>query len=216
MPRGFVRATIAIGLLVGTTGLYLLIIGLLPAFKERNEASKPESNPTDSKSPLTMRQIFDSDFPGEGKIFTRIKIDNFFGTGQSETALVNFYYQAISNSFFLAFFIRNRPNAVLVCKAIADQIDNIVSAIRHDTKIILKDAGSTGSIDTDTMQFTKQIYIYTEEDLSLSDLADLERLFKANGMTVSFRGWSYRVIHWNEHDRHIRGVNAPEGNSDVH
>ncbi len=180
-----------------------------------DQAPTSESNPTELKPPLTMRQIFDSDFPGVGKIFTRIKIDNLFRTGQSEVVPVNFYYQAEGNSFFLSFFILSSPNALLVCKAIADRIDNIVSTIRQDTKIILKDAGSTGAIYTDTMQFTKQIYIYTEEDLSLSDLAELERLFKTNGMTVSFRGFAYRVIHWNEHDRYIRGVNAPENNSDV-
>ena len=37
MPRGFVRATVAVGVLASITGLYLLMLGLWPAFKERDK-----------------------------------------------------------------------------------------------------------------------------------------------------------------------------------
>jgi hypothetical protein len=37
MPRGFVRATIAVGILFGIIGLYLLMTGLSPAFKDQTK-----------------------------------------------------------------------------------------------------------------------------------------------------------------------------------
>ena len=57
-----------------------------------------------------------------------------------------------------------------------------------------KDPGDSATLDSKNIHFTRMIYIYHEDYLTLEQLGSLEGLYRAKNLSVQFRGRDYPVI----------------------
>lgn len=178
----------------------LSLVGCLRwvAHKERI-LTQPASEPvqTDDRRPLTMKQIFDSDFPGVGKTMMNqnIRFDGkVFVFSGSE------FWDIPTASYFLAFYVGKSQSYLEVSHVIAACID----AIRNNmgqVDIEVTSAGDTVILNNLNMSFSKQVYLYFDGELSTADKSAIEKEFSALGYTAHIRTRTYMMLHWNEHDR---------------
>ena len=163
-------------------------------------AGSPSPNKNDSRKPLSMRQLFDSDFVGLAKIAMQSNIkdpkgDYVFAYSQ--------YLDIPTNSFFLAFFLsRTEVNFINI---VSCRISNIIGQL-GDTYFTLTTPGDTRTITTDSATFSKQIFLYLDDNPSIKEMAEIEEIFSSRGYSVSFRTADYKVMHWQEWNRDPKGA----------
>jgi hypothetical protein len=113
------------------------------------------------------------------------------------------YFDIPTNSFFLAFFLGKIELPFL--NIVACRINNIINQLGDDYFKITT-PGDTRIITTDEATFSKQIFLYLDENLSINGMAEIEGMFEARGYNVSFRTIDYKIMHWHEWDRIPNGA----------
>jgi hypothetical protein len=161
----------------------------------------PSSNKSDeSRKPLSTRQLFDSDFDGLAKISMQSEVK---GQNDSYVFAYTQYLEIPTNSFFLAFFLSKTD--VNFLNIVACRVGNIINQL-GDTYFKLTTPGDTRTITTDAAAFSKQIFLYFDDDPSIKELAEIEEIFAARGYSVSFRTADYKIMHWHEWNRVPQGA----------
>ncbi len=162
----------------------------------------------EERKPLSMRQIFDSDFPGMGKTFMDLHMKQ---AGREAKLSVTEFWNIPANSFFLAFYPHDKENTF---DTIAGAAGAVTLLIKELGKIYFEvtTPGDTRIVTNDTMIFSGQMYCYLEQDMSLLQLSKLEAIYLSHGYRITFRGSAYHILHWEEHERWPVGT-GPEGNS---
>jgi hypothetical protein len=161
----------------------------------------PSGNKNDeSRQPLSMRQLFDSDFVGLAKIAMQSDVN--LPNGSFIFAYTQ-YFDLPTNSFFLAFFV-GRTDVVFL-NVVSCRVENIIKQL-GDSYFKLTRPGDTRIITTDEATFSKQIFLYLDDNLSIKEMARIEGMFAARGYTVSFRTTDYKITHWREWDRIAKGA----------
>ena len=201
--------------MIGLCGMIVCAVGFLgfatSYFWPRKDNDSADSNTKLEalvRPPLTMREIFDSDFNGVGRVFTAVKFSSSI-PGEEIIIPVNLYFDLSANSMFLAVFMGEGTHAYELCDVIAGHVDSVLQAVTNSFEIYTQEPGGTGKISTDSMTFSRLIYIYTQEDMSVEQVYKLKQHFDSEGLRVMFRESGYLALHKNEHDRHIRGINNP-------
>jgi hypothetical protein len=221
IPRGFVRATIAIGVLAGISGLYLLIIGLLPAFKDRSKWPQigmilfalgffgcfvwywndrpPTPRPPASLPPMpSVLSLFMTDFLNTGSGGGIVLLGNGFADLTfADNTVLRILYHAIQDfgnrSKFMVFYIPASPHTY-------EAIDFVAGAYRQylDT-IPLSESGTEGgqsSTKSSELIFTGRIFVYYEDSLTLAQLGKLSETYTKNGSSPEFRSTAYALTVW--------------------
>lgn len=186
-----------------------LTVGLVVNFhwvaqKEKLSQGPASSELTTQERPLSMRDIFDSDFSGMGKYFTEINITiagaEWFGVP------VNLYWDDSGNSIFLAFCLPNDERDLFLAVSLIQDAANILDHVRKDIGVITSIPGRSKKTSLSTMTFTRQIYLYRESDFTVSELYQLEQIAQELHFNVAIFGHAYLALHWQEHDRRILGT----------
>jgi hypothetical protein len=165
--------------------------------------------------PLTLRTLFDTDFPefmSEGSEFLLTSAKN----GNQTTIPARLFFDFNSNSTFLALFIPSGPFSYAFASAIAGQYPKLLAVLRQRFPWVkTKIPGDTSETSSENMTFSR-IYIYHEEDFSLAQLATLEAAYQQSGIMVQFRGRDYQVLHWNERRQLLKTYRPPTPNGSNH
>jgi hypothetical protein len=140
--------------------------------------------------PLTLQNLFDTDFPGQiafkGADHLDITVD--WGTpGEHELSAVVQYLvlrdSSVAHKKSLAYFINSNSETDILCAAILQAY---------------QDSLRQGDARLQELEFSGRIYIYTESALSSNQVAKLQSAFSDNHIEVQFRGPEYLMAHSNE------------------
>lgn len=203
--------------MIGLYGMVACAVGFLGfaatyLWMGHNEAktggtSEVKTEPQDKpRRPLTMRQVFDSDFPGVGK--TMMDQTVTIG-GETSHFTATEYWDIPTASYFLAFYFGKDLDPMKLSFAVADSM----SAIRNNIgqiEIKVATAANSFSLNNLTMSFSKQIYLYFDRELMISEQAAIQSNYTSHGYDVHIRTDTYRFLHWKEFERDPVGA-GPTG-----
>jgi hypothetical protein len=145
--------------------------------------------------PPTLRELFETDFPKTLKFSSDTEIHTRY-----DDTIVKIvereYLDFESKSKFMGFYIPRSIHSYEVCEYLAGEYRNIMK--RMDLVKVKGGGMPTDSAQTssDDLTFSGRIYIYHEDDLSLQQLAALERLYNSKGLSVIFRSHAYMTLRW--------------------
>lgn len=91
-----------------------------------------------------------------------------------------------SNVDFVAFYIPFTTLAPSIFAYVAEHIDDIVDDLRN-IRITMQEHGDPNQFGGKDMKFSGVLYFYTENPLSIEEMADLRRTFREKGITAHFR-----------------------------
>jgi hypothetical protein len=177
-----------------------------PKSAEKNQqaaAAKPVETPTQPDNflpnPLTMRNLFDTDFttgstgseltvmtskPGEQKVIQKIPYKIFT--------------DFTSKTKFIGIYIPYSPQSFTECEYVISHYEIMLHTIEKILSISSRLPGDTSDISSKDLVFSKLIYVYLESDFTLKQLAHLESIGNRLGITIQFRGHAWQTLHWNE------------------
>jgi hypothetical protein len=115
--------------------------------------------------------------------------------GQQLLLFYNVYSDVSAYTKFLAFYVPHSIFSVTAIEYIAANIPKYISDI-ESMYGVMKGQGETSSTDTRELTFSGRVYIYHEDDLTISQLARLTEWFKAHGAIVQFRSSDYIMAAW--------------------
>jgi len=176
---------------LGFLGAYFWPFLQTEALSPIKESSSVERNP------LTLRQIFDSDFEGLARIFT---MQSAFSGSSVEKFPVTEYLDVYTNSYFLSVYISRIQDATVVSDIIVRGLEAIVANLAQ-IEFEVTISGDTKRCSNSTMRFSGQIYLYLENDLPLMAKANIEKLYEDFGYHVHILSSAYHALHWKEYDR---------------
>ena len=186
----------------------VIVIGLLMYYlsphlrlsllsRMQSPAELPSANPTQSfyPTPLTLRQMFDTDFN-----VSSVTEDVTFTLTNKRTLhfSARLFFDFDANSQFIAFYIPFGSDAYTTCSLLPSKLPDIITSVERRLKIAEKIPGETAATWSHQMKFSGRVFVYYEDDLSLKQLSELEDRFEHSGESVEFRGQDYLVLHWNE------------------
>jgi hypothetical protein len=210
-PRGPIALLLIGSFLTAIGGVWWTFVPALGARTlnlQFDSSPSVESKYKQGRRPLTMREIFDSDFPSLAKIFVIQKT----GKPNEYSFPAIEYIDITTSSYFLAFFIDNKQPTVLLSKVIA----NIALSIHNNiSQILLKitTPASTRTLDTKRLRFSRQIYLYFDRPLSIEEKYEIFEAYNSLDYDVIIYDHSYHIMHWKEFDRLPRS--ADENNPGV-
>jgi hypothetical protein len=152
----------------------------------------PKTYPT----PLTLRNIFDTDFSNQMTYGGEAESTDVDGTHVTISWLV--VADFIARTKYLAYYIPRSPKTVNICAALTSGYQQTLDDADKRVEIRLSIPGDSADTALRDLRFSGRIYIYLEQDLPLQQLAALEAAFNNNNAAVQFRGSTYRTLHWNE------------------
>jgi len=203
-PRGPVAMTLLGGVFLA---LGLGWWGFAPGFGARTLATHAQTSEikeispashAPEKRPLTMRQLFDSDFPGFGKVFSSSQYNG--RDGKSVDFAFTEYFSIPTSSFFLSFYFGDSDLTLALTRTAADRVPQIIRQLSQ-IEFEVSSPGEKRLVNNKTMKFSNQIYIYFDQNFSLRELSDVEAYFTSRGYSAIIRTNDYHVLHWSEFDR---------------
>ena len=187
---------------IGVAALYISIVwGVIPLIRKlraTDDAPPAAVLEPPPKRPLTMRQIFDSDFPGTGKIF----MSSVFASadGSKKDFAFTEHLNVQTNSYFLSLYFDRMDNILEVSKLVASKIPDIIRQLGQMSFEIVT-PGDTRTVSNDTAMFSNSIYIYFCQDMNLDMQYFVTKCFSSYGYSVTIRSTAYQTLHWNEFER---------------
>jgi hypothetical protein len=158
----------------------------------------PESQPPASSAsavtkngPRTVKEHFDSDFT-TGDVSNSMKL--WMNDGKTYLLPYRVVTDFIARSKFLAFYVPDAPNAMYLCKALAENLQAPLDAVNQSLSMILTDGVAQTSLAD--LTFSGRVFIYHENLFSLQELATIESYFQSKGAAVEFRGIRYVASRW--------------------
>ena len=152
-----------------------------------------------AKKPLSLRVLYDTDFDYKG-YWTTLTIPSKDGADIEVPWRVVQDHNA--RSMFLAFYIpafHDADKTIGLCKVIAlHQKEILENEKPHMAELISPIAGDSSPVLIKDLVFTGTIYIYTADQLSTVQEADIIRLFETKKLSAVIRSEYYRVVHAQE------------------
>jgi hypothetical protein len=115
--------------------------------------------------------------------------------GQKLLLFYNVYSDVSAYTKFIAFYISHSAFSLTAIEFIAANMPRYFSDI-ESMYGVMKGQGEMSSTNTRELTFSGRVYIYHEDDLTISHLARLTELFKGHGANVQFRGSDYIMAAW--------------------
>jgi len=145
--------------------------------------------------PLTLKNLFDTDFPS-GSVSNTITMKSV-----RDGTIFSIPYRVVTDftarTKFIAFYVPSSPSAFDICCALPPQIQTVFDAIEKSIEITATDSGNAPTTLKD-LAFTGRSFIYCEDNFSFLQLATIESAFSERNTAVQFRGQTYWVLHCND------------------
>jgi hypothetical protein len=103
---------------------------------------------------------------------------------------------------FLAFLLDSKlstVDAVDICVFLADHYQQFIETANSQVDIAGKWPTDTSTTHLRELVFSKRIFIYYGNELSLEQMGSIEVLYKQKGLSIQFRGTDYQWLHRNDH-----------------
>jgi|HubBroStandDraft_2_1064218.scaffolds.fasta_scaffold05205_7 hypothetical protein len=145
--------------------------------------------PSASARPLTLEEMFQSDFSGGNKwSYSAAYKSATDGATVPIEEQMHLDYQGYSR--FLSFYLPVSPLAYEAALWIGDHSSEIIGQFDKN-EVISRDATEQHGTSDKELKFSGRVFIYTLSDLTLDQQADLERQYRANGLALEIRGLTY-------------------------
>ena len=155
------------------------------------------ASPVYYKTPLTLKQIFATDFPNNMTVGSESML-----TYQPDNTVVHVSYliilDFIARSRFIAYYLPRTPHAFEFCERLGRGSQETLDFSDQRQGITARAPGESSKTEMNDLQFSKRVYVYTEEDLTLREEANCEQIFLENGVSVEFRGQAWHTLHWQD------------------
>lgn len=157
------------------------------------KSDKHEKKPKEQKVTKhpDLRELFITDFPTLLKVTRDSEVHTHDGT--TVKIIQQEYMDFAGKTKFLGFYIFSSSHSYGACEFLVGECEKVMRDIESLTGEMATDSASTSLRD---LTFSGRVYIYYEDDLSLQQLADLERLYKSKGLSVIFRSHEYMMRRW--------------------
>jgi hypothetical protein len=156
-------------------------------------ASEPSASPP--TPPLTLKELFDTDFP-TGGVTNTVTLKSR-KDGPAITVPFFVVTDFIARTKFIAFYVPSFPDIFAVCCSLPHMIRVVFETTDKSIEIKTTDSVNTPTALKD-LAFTGRIYIYYEDDLSFQQLATIQAAFSEQNVDVQFRGPAYLALHRHE------------------
>jgi hypothetical protein len=157
--------------------------------------------------PLSLRNLFDTDNFNSLNIANDATIMNPLN-GHHNIVTLKLFEDFNEKVEFLAVFIPRSPDAFDLCLAIADKYKAILGQLHQRIQAWTTIPGETAGTGTRDLTFSGRVYIYLDDELSLQQLATLEKFYNQNGLSPEFRSNAFLTLHWHER-REIPQMSQP-------
>jgi hypothetical protein len=162
----------------------------------------PTSQPFASPVPIadtepTLETLLDSSFPRHHKLWATPIVNFLDGRASGSVKLKSaLYFDFLSNSTFLGFYIPASCMNVEVSHAIAEQCRVIAGEMADSGLKITATTPHEPPQHLTQLKFTGIVYLYHEDRLTHRQIADVEDVFKSNDLHVVLRGPDFLTAAW--------------------
>ena len=194
-------------LAIAYAGVVVYSYKTLPSKSPTNLAAQgPMSSPSNAAStlsiryfplPLTLRNLFDTDDFKSLGITNDATILNPLN-GHHNTVTVRLFEDLNEKVEFFSVFIPHSPDAFDLCVAVAGHYKSILNQLHQHILVGTVIPGETAETWSRDLTFSGRVYIYLDDDLSLQQLATLEKFYNQNGLSPEFRSRAFLTLHWME------------------
>jgi len=189
----FLAATVALAFPLVAT---VLARGIRRAGKwvqSRNLQQQQSPGAQNVSKPITLRALFDSDFPNTHRVGSVLQVKESANEPQYEIPFrVCVDFEARSQ--FLMFYIGRIVRTRMVCFSIANSYKDTIRIANRMVGIHSMLPSDTAETQLKDVVFSGRIFIYHEYPMTLREMAELEDLFKQQGAAVQFRGPTYLAL----------------------
>jgi hypothetical protein len=159
--------------------------------KESSDATVAPNASPESSGLLTVHELYMKDFPNLLKFGMEKELRS--GDGNN-TIKIHFqvHMDFDAKSKFISFYIPASPLTFDVFRS----MPNLFQGLLDESDKVSASAqipGNSAMDDSRELVFTKKVFAYYEESLTLEQLGQLEGLYKSNGFSIQFRGMNYAV-----------------------
>jgi hypothetical protein len=111
---------------------------------------------------------------------------------------------------FFSVFIPHSPDAFDLCVAVAGHYKSILNQLHQKILVGTVIPGETAETWSRDLTFSGRVYIYLDDDLSLQQLATLEKFYNQNGLSPEFRSRAFLTLHWMEKREILKTYKPPK------
>jgi hypothetical protein len=157
--------------------------------------------------PLTMRDLFDTDFTAEANGFGPALRAQAFGaqitlhnsqTAENYDVPVKIIYATERNTRFVAYFVPKAYDALNIAKALSADPEGPLKIFDQHAAVSAPGPAGTASSGIKGAPFSRLVVFYFEQDPALLQLEQIKSLFKDKSITVEFHGQEYLFAHRQE------------------
>jgi len=192
-------------IIVMTFGALLFCVGAAWYFWPRPEVRKiaetaaapvpgPAAAPAiDPDKPENLEQLFRSDF--ERTLRTHQEL-TFSGPDSTDRAQIQIYYDLDAGTYFLGLYVPRTPRTFLIIQYFLEVYQKHSDELRNNILVTTRDPADINSVRLNDFPFSKRVYVYHENELSLQEIAALDTIYREKGLALQLRGSQYQTTRW--------------------
>jgi hypothetical protein len=175
-------------------GVMAVIVGTIGYFRSGSaiETAAAPAKVEPTRHP-TFRHIFDKDFPSSGGSIGQDLSVNDKKYNNKYVLPVRIIWEAKARTKFLAVFVPRDTDSVRVCISLLNNLQKVF-AIFDNIEVSERIPGGTSSSLMKDAIFSNIVYFYMENDMSLSEQAEIERAYNEAGIKTQFFGYAYYIL----------------------
>jgi hypothetical protein len=211
-------AWIAKGSLAGVTAFLLIWLIVVAYDRVRSTgyglSNLPSPSATNSPTPsyyplpLTLRNLFDTDTEDVHSV--SITNDFTLHNRINGHASIRLFEDLNEKVEFFSVFIPRSPDAFDLCIVIAYRYKSLLNELHQRFRFGTIIPGETTETWSRDLTLSGRVYIYLDDDLSLQQLATLEKLYNQNGLSQEFRSRAFLALHWMEKREILKTYTPPK------
>lgn len=163
-----------------------------------NKASVTNTLSAVVQKPLNMWQIFDTDFPGVGRTMMTTSLS--IAESSPQDFQIATYWDIPTNSYFFAMYFHSQANLYTQVFASASTIEDSIKVL-NQIQIEISTPGDTRRTSLEQMTFSKQVFIYAEDNYDTDEVSDIQEAYRKLGYRAHVFTNTYQLLHANEYDR---------------
>ncbi|MGO9238487.1 MAG: hypothetical protein ACLP4V_31975 [Methylocella sp.] len=175
------------------------------------QSSYPSKIPSEAKTKVkcpTLFSLFMTDLQPPQGVVWQASTDFEIESG-SHKASIRVSYNIMddfnANAKYMSFYIPSiyvkdtepSTQTFAILESIASTYQQYIKDVQEKRWAVLRTVGSVNSDSTKNVPFSGRIFLYHADDLSIEQLAALQKLYRDHGATAQFRGIDYSLTVWN-------------------
>jgi hypothetical protein len=167
-----------------------------PEAEVTKSAEKAQDEKRMKAAKLTLIDLFKTEFPDFMKLTCEYTITPKDGIRIEEKVPpveATVYMEWLGKSEFIGFYVPSSNYSFIVCGLLADKWQKIITDANSKVEIQFGVSSSMDKTSLKELTFTRRVYLYHEDSFDLQQLAEIERVYKSQGLSVVFRGPQYLI-----------------------